>query len=32
MDPALIMGALESEDDEDEEEEEAVIHYSDDFK
>ena len=32
MDPALIMGALESEDDEDEEEEEAVIHYSDEFK
>jgi len=32
MDPALIMGALESEDDEDEDEEEAVIHYSPEFK
>jgi hypothetical protein len=32
MDPALIMGALESEDDEDDEEEEAITHYSPEFK
>jgi hypothetical protein len=31
MDPALIMGALESEDEEDEEEE-AITHYSPEFK